>query len=317
LKQLIGLAPKTPTKRIVMGYAHTNYAASLAEFGSPLLLSASGGWILERSIPGTLHRDAMGCYPLFSCADWSRLPEDIESLSEELVSLVLVTDPFGDYTEEGLSHTFKDLVVPFKEHFVVDLAVAPETFLHSHHRRNARKALEVVSVEECSAADSIHEWLNLYANLVTRHDIRGIARFSQASFALQSKVPGAVMLRAIHEGRTVGMTWWFVSGGVGYYHLGAFSDEGYQQRASFALFWRALELFRADGLRWLDLGAGAGVANGAQDGLSRFKRGWSNGTRMAYLCGRIFDRSRYEQIAEAKGTQTTDYFPAYRQGEFV
>lgn len=299
-----------------MGYAHSNYAASLAEFGSPHLLRASGGSILERSIPGSPHRDAMGCYPLFACRDWSQLPDDIENLNEDLVSLVLVTDPFGDYTEESLHHTFKDLVTPFKEHFVVDLATTPETFVHPHHRRNARKALELISVEKCSAADSLNEWMGHYANLIARHEIRGIARFSASAFALQSEVPGAVMLRATHDGRTVGMTWWFVSGGVGYYHLGAYSDAGYDLRASFALFWRAIELFRADGLRWLDLGAGAGLANDPQDGLSRFKKGWSTETRTAYLCGRILDHSRYSEIVKAKGVAPTDYFPAYRKGEF-
>ncbi len=300
----------------MIGYAHADYAASLAEYGSPRLLPGCNGWVLERSIPGTLHRDAIGCYPLFACRDWSRLREDIENLGEELVSLVLVTDPFGDYTQDSLRRTFKDLVIPFKEHFIVDLAATPETFVHPHHRRNARKALEVISVAGCAAAASIQEWRGLYANLVDRHDIAGIARFSDSSFALQSKVPGAVMLRAIHEGQTVGMTWWFVSEGVGYYHLGAYSDAGYELRASFGLFWRAIELLRADGLRWLDLGAGAGVANDAQDGLNRFKKGWSTGTRTAYLCGRILDRGRYAEIVKAKGVAPTNYFPAYRKGEF-
>jgi hypothetical protein len=299
-----------------MGYAHSNYAASLAEFGAPRLLPASGGWILKRPIPGTVHRDAMGCYPLFACRDWSQLPADIETLKKEFVSLVLVTDPFGDYTEESLRRTFKDLVVPFKEHFVIDLAATTATSIHPHHRRNARKALDFISVEECTAAETVNEWTSLYANLVARHNVRGIARFSEASFAMQSKAPGAVMLRATHEGQTVGMTWWFVSGGVGYYHLGAYSDDGYELRASFGLFSRAIELFRADGLRWLDLGGGAGLANDPQDGLSRFKRGWSTGTRTAFLCGRIFDQGRYSEIVKAKGVAATNFFPAYRTGEF-
>jgi hypothetical protein len=260
----------------------------------------------------------MGCYPLFSCRDWTQLPKDLDGISEELVSLVLVTDPFGDYTEETLRHTFRDLAQPFKEHFVVDLKASPETFVHSHHRRNARKALEMVSVEKCDEPSScVAEWNNLYANLIERHDIRGISRFSHSAFARQLRVPGAVVLRATHDGQTLGMTWWFVSRGVGYYHLGAYSEGGYELRASFALFWRAIELFRTAGLHWLDLGAAAGLDSQATDGLTRFKRGWSTGTRTAYLCGRIFNSARYEKIAAAKGIKATDYFPAYRQGEFV
>ena len=39
----------------------------------------------------------------------------------DLESLSLVTDPFGDYTESELHACFPDLVVPFKEHYVIDL----------------------------------------------------------------------------------------------------------------------------------------------------------------------------------------------------
>jgi hypothetical protein len=302
----------------VNGYAHADYAASLAEFGSPLLLPECGGWILERSIPGTPHYDAMGCYPLFSCGDWSALAQDLDAIGTGLVSLVLVTDPFGDYSEELLLSTFRDLAKPFKEHFVVDLLATPEKFVQPHHQRNARKALGAIAIEKPDPVGlCAQEWSSLYANLVNRHRIKGIAHFSESSFAQQLRVPGALILRATREGRTVGMTWWFVSGGVGYYHLGASSDEGYELRASFGLFWRAIELFRAEGLRWLDLGAGAGVADDPEDGLSRFKRGWATGTRTAYLCGRIFNRDRYDQITVARGIKAASYFPAYRQGEFV
>jgi hypothetical protein len=306
-----------PSNGSMPGYGHAGYAASLSEYGSPRSLAACDGWILKRAIPGTPFFDGMGCYPLFACRDWSRLPGDLTGCAEELVSLVLVTDPFGDYTRETLSHTFPDLIVPFKTHYVVDLSAAAETYVHSHHQRYARKALAAVSIDTSATAGCREdEWAALYDNLIARHNIRGIARFSAASFAQQLAVPGALILRARQGEHTVGMTWWFLAGGVGYYHLGAYTDAGYQLRASFALFWRSIELLKAKGLRWLDLGAGAGLGDSGVDGLSRFKRGWSNDTRVAYLCGRVFDRGRYNQIASAKGIHTTQYFPAYRLGEF-
>jgi hypothetical protein len=55
----------------LVGYAHPAYATSLAEFGRPHELIQSSGWILERAVPGTDVRDAMGCYPIFACRDWS------------------------------------------------------------------------------------------------------------------------------------------------------------------------------------------------------------------------------------------------------
>src|SRR5436190_23288915 len=94
------------------GYMHPRYAQSLAEFGSPRHLPRSGGWILEREIPGFPYRDAMGCYPLFACRDWSRLHEDLEELHSDLVTLTLVADPFGDYDLSTLQHCFGDLVSP-------------------------------------------------------------------------------------------------------------------------------------------------------------------------------------------------------------
>src|SRR3990172_4731763 len=85
-------SPGLTTENAVTGYLHPGHAASLAEFGTPRPLPHSGGWLLERTIPGSESRDAMGCYPLFACRDWSRLPMDLEDLARDLVSVSLVTD---------------------------------------------------------------------------------------------------------------------------------------------------------------------------------------------------------------------------------
>lgn len=300
----------------MIGYAHHGYAESLAEFGTPRGLPRCGGWILERQIPGFPYYDALGCYPLFACQDWSQLYADLEDIGNELVSLALVTDPFGEYDPAYLCHCFKDRVIPFKQHYLVDLQCPMSIFVSSHHRRHARKALRDVYVERCqNPSQFVNDWVELYSNLIERHNIRGIPAFSREAFVKQLKVPGIVMFRAVHKGTTVSMILWYIQGEVGYYHLGASSALGYELRASFALFWSAIEYF-ANKLRWLNLGAGAGVQDSNTDGLGRFKRGWSTGTRTTYFCGRIFDHERYAEIVKAKGVSTTDYFPAYRKGEF-
>ena len=300
------------------GYLHPSYAEALSEFGSPRQLPGCQGWVLQRQILGADQRDAIGCYPLFSCADWSKLNADLEQIRDGLVCLAVVTDPFGEYDDAYLRECFPDLVLPFKQHFVVDLSRPLDSFVHPHHRRNARKALGQFSVERCARpADFLDDWVDLYQTLIERHQITGMAAFSRNSFSGQFKVPGIVVFRAVHNNKTAGMLLWYVQGNRAYYHLGAYSLAGYDLRASFALFSYSIEYFAGLGTQWLNLGGGAGIRNDATDGLSRFKRGWSNETRMAYLCGRIFDRARYEQIAAAKGIQATDYFPAYRQGEFV
>ena len=300
-----------------MAYFHQSYAGSFEEFGLPVKLNHCQGWILKRRIPGFPYYDAMGCYPLFSCYDWSQLHVDLDVLGNDLVSLSVVTDPFGEYDETYLKRCFKDVVIPFKKHFIIDLSRPLDTFVKKHHRRNAKKSLRAVYVERCiNAEDFLEDWLCLYKTLIDRHKIRGIAVFSRSSFAKQLRTPGIVAFRAVEKDTTVGMLLWSVQGEVAHYHLGAHSARGYELRSSFALFWYAIEYFAAHGLSWLNLGAGAGVRNDEADGLSQFKRGWSTGTQTAYFCGHILNQTRYWEIVKAKGMAGTDFFPAYRRGEF-
>jgi hypothetical protein len=142
-----------------------------------------------------------------------------------------------------------------------------------------------------------------------------LPRFSHSAFARQLEVPGLVMFRAVYRHEVVGMALWYAQGEVAYYHLAASSDLGYSLGASYGLLWRSLEFFQASALTAIDLGAVAGRRD-AGNGLSHFKRGWATGQRTAYLCGRIFDRTRYEAITAAAGKTGSGYFPAYREGEF-
>lgn len=293
------------------------YARSLIEYGEPLELPASQGWILKRPIPGTRQFDGMGCYPIFVCQDWSALGVDLAGLAEQLVCCSLVTDPFGRYNQQDLLSTFVDIARPYKQHFVIDLQQRPMNFVSDHHQRNADKALSKVVVEDCAEPlQYLDEWIALYSNLIERHQITGITRFSVAAFAQQLSIPGIAAFRARLAAQTIGMILWYVQGNIGYYHLGAYSADGYRLQASFALFWKALEHFSSKGLQWLSLGAGAGAHGDMNDGLTRFKRGWSTNVRTVYFCGRIFNQKKYQEIVQTKGIPPSNYFPAYRLGEF-
>lgn len=299
------------------GYLHARYCQSLSEFGVPRLLPKSGGWILKRQIPVSPDFDALGCYPLFCCQDWSQLHRDLTSIGDELVSLAVVTDPFGEYDPAYLEECFPDVTIPFKEHFVVDLTRPPDTFVNPHHRRNTRKAFAEVTVEECiNPIDFLDDWTVLYGSLIERHRIRGIAAFSPESFANQFRVPGMVAFRAVHDDATVGMLLWYGQGSRAYYHLGAYSPQGYKLGASFALFDHSIRFFAEHGLAWLNLGSGAGISMGKDEGLTRFKQGWATGVRTAFFCGRILNPRKYQEIYQARTIPPTQYFPAYRAGEF-
>ena len=296
-----------------MGYAHAAYTGSLAEFGRPLHLPSSGGWLLERNIGDTTYRDAMGAYPLFSCANWKGLAADLDGLRNDLVSVAVAPDPFGDYDVDLLRSVF-DRVIAFKSHFVVDLNQSGP-YGGRHHKYYARKALRDVTVDVASnPGDVLEDWIGLYDHLIRRHDLRGIKAFSPQAFRRQFETPGLVVLRAsTADGACVGAHLWYVDRDVAYSHLAATNDTGYRLSCSYAIYEAALEYFKGK-VRWVDLGGGAG-ASSKEDGLTKFKQGWSNCVRPAYFCGRILNAERYAELVKATNTGETAYFPAYRSGE--
>jgi hypothetical protein len=294
----------------VSGYADPGYARSLAEFGIPRALPLSGGWLLEREVPGGDTCDLIGPYPLFACRNWAGLPADLEALQGRAVSVVLVADPLGGAGEDDLRRAFPDLMRAYKRHHVRDLGRSES--LPAHHRRRIRHAAAALDVEVCSdPVLHLDEWARLYAGLAERHGLVGIRAFSQAAFARQLALPGLVAVRAERDGATVGMALWFEDPPVAHYHLAAYSPEGYEVSASYAIFERAFRHLRSRGVRWVDLGGSTGTGSAA-DGLERFKRGWGGAERTAYLCGRVLDRDGYERLAAGRDA---GWFPAYRAAE--
>jgi hypothetical protein len=295
---------------VLAGYLHPDYSASFSALGTPLLLPTSQGWILKRIIPGTMSYDAMGCYPLFCCVNWQSLRHDLEALEKDLVSIVLVADPLGDHSAEMLEDAF-DHVIPFKEHFVIQTGPPLTEFVSKSHRGHAMRALKKVRVDLCPEPVAfIDDWERLYGVLSARHCISGLRRFSRAAFERQLAVPGMVMFRATVGDQTVGIELWYVQGHSAQSHLTAFDAIGYQLRASYALRWQAIE-YLSSKVRWINLGGG--TVGGPGDGLSAFKRGWSTGTKITWLCGRVLQPQVYAELARTAGVTEDNYFPAYRR----
>ncbi|HUI55913.1 MAG TPA: hypothetical protein VLY04_13140 [Bryobacteraceae bacterium] len=296
------------------GYAHPAYVEALSEFGRPLALPASGGWLLERPIGTTGLADAMGAYPLFCCTDWMALSEDWNTLrGRELVSAVLVADPFGRHDAPLLEKCF-DRVAAFKMHFVIDLQ-QPGPYGTAHHRQCARRAFRDMAVEVASLDEAmLGEWATLYQHLIERHAIAGMRAFSRESFRRQFAVPGLLCFRAAsRSGECVAAHLWFTQDEVAYSHLAAANGCGYRLGASYALYSAAIEFFRGK-VSCLNLGGGAGSKDGS-DGLTKFKAAWANTARTAYLCGKILNPQRYHELAAAAGARGAEYFPAYRYAD--
>lgn len=300
---------------VITGHGHPSYAEALAEYGKPRALPRCGGWILERNVPGSPYRDAMGCYPLFACQDWSALGEDLEILRDELVSLAIVPDPFGNHQPLDLEGAF-DFVRPFKEHVVVDLQGPWEEQISRHHQYMCRRALRHLEIRRCARPqDYLDDWVRVYGCLVARHGIEGMRAFSRRSLSLQLNVPGACFFVALCEGQVVGALLVYQQAEVAYAHLTGVDDIGYQLGASYALFHAALQHY-ADRAAWFNLSGVPGVSDTGGEGLRWFKQGWSRQMRQVYFCGRVFDQTAYDVLCRGRGDVTGSYFPAYRAGEF-
>ncbi len=256
----------------------------------------------------------MGLYPMLSCSDWSSLPGDLEALRKEnLVSLVCVSDPFLEAPGCKQFHGF-DLVKPFKTHYAAHLDRSIEQIISQHHAYYVRKAaryLEVEVVEEPLVY--LDEWHELYSALITRHGIKDLRRFSKESFRKQLSIPGLRLFRAMHAGTIAGAQLLLQKDDIVHAHLAAFTSEGYARGASYLLDWQALDHYRGKArvLNW-----GGGASSSPDDGLARYKRGWSTDQHTSYLLGAVFDTEVYAALSGSGFTKFTGYFPDYRRGEF-
>jgi hypothetical protein len=223
-------------------------------------------------------------------------------------------DPLSAERAGGaLAAAFPDLLLPYKQHFLVDLQSDWTRRLPLNHKRNAKKALSQVEVQRCGdPAAALGIWCDLYAALKRRHGISGLGDFPRQSFALQLGAPGLIVFKATARAQTVAMHLWFVEGDTAYYHLGASSADGYRLGAAFALMGSALHELQCMGVRWAVLGgAPDAAASGEADGLARFKEGWATCARSAYLCGFICDRGAYNNLT-SRQENSSSFFPGYR-----
>lgn len=296
-------------------YSSSTYLESLSEYGAPISLPGSQAGFLEEQVGLRPLYDARGAYPLLCAADWDALAGELEENARKWVSVVSVPDPLTAPCWEVLADMFTHVCRPYKEHFVVELKGKYEGPFPEGHRRSVRRAASLLDVEWIEEpVTALADWLKLYNYLIYRHDIKGIARFSKQSFRRQLETPGLLALRAKKGDETVGMTLWLRDGDRAYYHLGASNQAGYESGASFGLFAEAISGLKEMGVERMLLGAGSTEIGEERDGLARFKAGWATRATRSFLCGRIFDMARYEDLS--RGIRT-DYFPAYRVGGLV
>lgn len=162
----------------------------------------------------------------------------------------------------------------------------------------------------------LNEWGRMYDNLIDPHNITGVTKFSERTFEGMFETPGLHVYKSSLVGEIVGMVLFYEMDEVVYYHLGAYSDDGYLHNASFGLFLQAIEDFSTLSKKWLNLGSGAGQTENENDGLTRFKKGWASETRTAWFCGKILNKGIYNKLSWW-ANPNSNFFPLYRSGQDV
>ena len=287
-------------------YAALEYVEALGHIGKCVAVPEWDGFVLSRALPQGDDEDAIGSYPFATLARDAHLSAGLQRLAVQgLVSLILVPDPFHAPGRAQFEQAF-DLCAPFKTHYLIDPSHAGEPT--KHHRDRMRRGMRRCCVRQVQLAGHQGAWNALYSGLAQKHDIRGAAAFTPRYFEMLAANPLMTTFAAYVGEEIAAMTIWFAYDGVVYNHLTASNAAGYANGANFALYGAAIEHFRGEGV--IDLGGGSGFRDDPDDGLATFKRGFSNASTQALLCGAILDRERYGELSRAK--TNTAFFPAYR-----
>jgi len=265
--------------------------------------------MLKRGIGETGLTDVTGCYPVCVIDAHADLTRDFAGLhAAGAVSLTLVTDVYFRPDPARLQEMF-DLVRPFKTHYLHDYTRARR--IASHHRYEVKRAASACDIRVVPYEAHLDEWLTLYRYLVARHGITGIQNLSDHYFHALAKLKNVLAIGAFSDDALISMHLWVEHENVLYSHLAASNDEGYRMRAAYAIHDYVLREYGEE--RHIDLGGGAGLADDPDDGLARFKKGFSNDAAPCFLCGKIFDAERYERLSEMAAPHgIAGYFPRYR-----
>jgi hypothetical protein len=300
--------PERDVSTLTHPYASQAYTATLAHVGRPFRVSDWDTYVIARDYKGQAE-DAVGTYPIACLATQSDLHAGLDVLRKAgFVSVTLVVDTLVGPSLDQFKDAFT-LVHPFKTHYLVDGILG--TYLPSkHHRYEIRRAAQRgVEIRVVSLLDVLDEWTTLYETLISHHHITGVQRFSRASFEALANCDGFCTIAAFVDQKLVSCHLWVECQNFVWSHLAASNALGYDSGAAYAVYDYSIRYFSH---RLINLGGAAGVGATADDGLARFKAGFSNRTQPAYLIGSILNPEAYQNLCAERNTPTSVYFPAYR-----
>lgn len=258
-----------------------------------------------REIEGTAYQDAINLSPRFYIDDERSLQNAVNELkNRDIISATLIPDPLKPLPN---ADRIFDVTAPFKTHYVLDYAQDWEA--RGIHKSNIRYAKNKCEVKRIHFSEYLKDWQKLWDVLVERHQIKGLGKFSESHFKSLANVPGLVTYGAFdNDGNIIAMSLWFETPDYAVSHLNACTPEGYKAQANYAIYNFLIQDMKDK--KSLDLGGNFGLKDNPEDGLSKFKAGFSNTTKPSFIAGVICDSQKYKELSAGK--ENTSFFPAYR-----
>ncbi len=207
---------------------------------------------------------------------------------------------------------------------VLDLS-QPETAwgIRKGHKSAIKKATrEGVEVSRSTATGaSLEQFQRLYAGTMERNNAGQMWRFENDYFEQCRECLGDArvsLFSACYESETIASCMILHAYQTAYYHFAASNETAFELGANHFLLYRVAEWCRAQGFHWFFLGGGYS----AEDGVYRFKAGFTSKRATLYSYTRIHNTEEYARLCELRadwdlehnrpGTQST-FFPAYRR----
>lgn len=290
-------------------YATEAYARTLGHIGRPVAVPEWGCSVLARPIRGG-GEDVTGCYPIATMSEDADIAGGLTRLRQlGFVSVTLTVDDFHRPSIRILEQAF-DLVRPFKSHFLVSGGL--DAYRPSnHHRYEIKRAMDTVRAIPIDLKAHMAEWRQLYTTLGERHQFGEAHAFSSSSFAALTDIPGVETIGGFCDDKMVSCHIWVRAGDTVHSHLAASSALGYSRRAAYVVNDASVRHFSDS--RIINFGGGAGLNDDADNGLARFKKGFSNAVAPSYICGAVLDAKAYAALSSARTSAGVgDFFPAYR-----
>ena len=290
-------------------YGRLVYGETLGHIGYPIDVPEWGCCVIARAV-NTIRNDCSGAYPITPM----RADADIQGGLERLrklgfVSVVLVLDDFHRPNLENICSAFS-YVREFKSHYVNRRLAEPHLY-SKNHRYEIKRALRTVRTGLLDLSFYEQDWNRLYDFLGTRHKLGSLHRFSPDHISKIATIDGFLGFGAWLDDELVSAHIWVSHASVAQSHLAASNALGYKSKAAYALNAAALEHFRDCEL--LNFGGGSGIADDHDDGLVRFKRGFTNDVARSFICGAVLNHVLYDELNQQFDTQGIDgFFPSYR-----